>query len=90
MEEINNPDAVFIGVAIPGESPEDLEQFRASYGITFDFWTDNNNNYRKLIEPGGRQFPIDCVIDKEGIVVYLENDYYPGEAVAAMKKALAK
>ena len=51
-------------------------------------WIDNNNNYRELIEPGGRQFPIDIVIDQEGVVRYLENAYYPGAMAAEADKLL--
>lgn len=53
-------------------------------------WIDNNNNYRELIEPGGRSFPIDVVIDKEGIIRYLENAYYPGEAIEVVKDYMNK
>ena len=86
--DISDPNFVVIGVAIPGESPQAIEQFKANYGISFDIWIDTNNNYRELVGPGGRQFPIDVVIDKSGNVRYLENDYYPGEAVKAAKDAL--
>ena len=52
-------------------------------------WIDNNFNYEKMVEPGGRSFPLEVVIDKEGIVVYLANNYIPGEAIKAVMKALA-
>ena len=82
---------MIIGVGIPGESSNSIEGFRANYGLAdVDFWIDNNNNYRELIEPGGRQFPINVVIDKQGKVVYLANNYVPGEAIDAAKKALAQ
>jgi hypothetical protein len=87
---MNNPNVVFIAVAIPGESKEQIEQFRANYGISFDTWIDNNNNYQQLIEPGGRQFPLEVVIDKEGIIRYLENNYYPGEAVKVIQEYMNK
>jgi len=79
---------VFIGVAIPGESPEQIEVFKQNYGITFDQWIDNNYNYEKLIEPGGRSFPLEVVIDRDGFVTYLANNYIPGEALKAVEKAL--
>ncbi|HIA00466.1 MAG TPA: hypothetical protein EYN06_02905 [Myxococcales bacterium] len=75
-------------MAIPGESPEQIEIFKQNYGITFDQWIDNNFNYEKLIEPGGRSFPLEVVIDRDGFVVYLANNYIPGEAIKAVKKAL--
>lgn len=75
-------------MAIPGEKPEAIDQFKANYGVSFDMWIDNNSNYQKLIEPGGRQFPLEVVIDRKGKVVYLENAYYPGEAIKAVKDAL--
>ncbi len=33
-------------------------------------------------------FPIDVVINKEGIIVYLENGYVPGAAMAEAASAL--
>jgi len=83
---MNDPSVVFIGIAIPGETPAQIEDFRANYGVTMPVWIDNNYNYRKLVGPTGRQFPIDVVIDSSGVVQYLENDYYPGEAVGVVKK----
>jgi peroxiredoxin len=79
---------VFIGVAIPGESPNQIEIFKETYGITFDQWIDNNFNYEKLIEPGGRSFPLEVVIDKDGFVTYLANNYIPGAAIKAVQEAL--
>ena len=88
LESKNDPNLVVIGIGIPGETPNTIESFRQSYGITVPIWIDNNNNYRELIEPGGRQFPIDIVIDQEGVVRYLENAYYPGAMAAEADKLL--
>ena len=79
---------MFIGVAIPGENPAQIENFKQNYGIEFDVWIDQNFNYEKMIEPGGRSFPLEVVIDRDGFVVYLANYYIPGEAEAAVEKAL--
>ena len=87
--ELKGKDVVIIAVAIPGESKADIDQFKTNYGVTFDVWQDNDDNYKDPIpKEGGRQFPLEVVIDREYTVVYLENDYYPGEAVKAIKKAL--
>ena len=79
---------IFLGIAIPGETPQAIEEFRANYGVKFPIWIDNNFNYRELVGPSGRQFPIDVVIDSDGVVRYLENDYYPGEAVKMVKQVM--
>jgi len=88
MEEIDDPALAFVGVALPTESDPEIDLFKKQNGITFDIWKDVNHNYAKILPPGGRSFPIDIVIDKKGIIVYLENDYYPGGALKAAKDAL--
>ncbi len=75
-------------MGIPGEKAEAIDQFKANNGLNLEMWIDNNSNYQKLIPPGGRQFPLEVVIDRKGNVVYLENAYYPGEAIKAVLDAL--
>ena len=77
-----------MGVAIPGEPTDRTVQFQESYAPDFDYWIDVNSNFQKLIKPGGRSFPLDVVINRKGIVTYLENDYIPGEAIKAVEDAL--
>ena len=38
--------------------------------------------------PGGRMFPLEVVIDKEGKIRYLENDYVKGEAIKVVQDLL--
>ena len=84
----NLGNVTFIGVAIPGESPAQIEQFRKNYGIEFPIWIDNQFNYEKFIEPGGRSFPLQVVVDADGFVTYIANYYSPGEAEKAVDDAL--
>ncbi len=80
-----------IGVGIPGESTDSIENFKNANGLDgIEFWIDNDHNYKELIQPGGRSFPIDLVVGKESQpkIWYLENAYYPGEAVKAAEDAL--
>lgn len=86
--ELAGKDVAIVAVAIPDETKDAIDQFKKNYGITFPVWRDTSQNYLKLVPPGGRQFPLEVVIDRDYLVVYLENDYYPGEAIKAIKKAL--
>jgi hypothetical protein len=40
------------------------------------------------VAPGGRMFPLQVVIDKEGKIRYLENDYVKGEAIKVIQELL--
>ena len=62
--------------------------FKENNGLTCDIWKDLNSNYTNMISPGGRTFPLEVVIDRNGIVTYLSNEYYPGLAIKEAKKAL--
>jgi len=79
---------VFIGVAIPGDSKAQIDTFKSNYGIEFDIWSDINSNFQELVPPGGRMFPLEVVIDQEGKIRYLENDYVKGEAVKVVQDLL--
>ena len=84
--ENTNPELVLIGAT---QTPSDVTNFTAKYGAGVDqFWIDTQNVYRKLIEPGGYPYPIEVVIDRQGTIVYLATDYYPGEAMKAALDAL--
>ena len=53
-----------------------------------EYWLDQNNNYVKLIQPGGFPFPIEVVIDRAGKIVYIANNATPGAALKAAFDAL--
>ena len=80
--------AEFIGVAIPGTSSSEIDTFKQSNGIEFGFWTDANTNWPKLVPPGGTDFPIVVIIDRDGIVRFLSNDYAGDDAMKALDEAL--
>ncbi len=78
----------FVGVAIPGTTAPEIDAFKKSYGISFDVWIDVDSNFKKLVPPGGADFPITVVIDKLGLVRYLAADYSGEAAFAEVDKAL--
>jgi hypothetical protein len=88
MEEINDPNLVVLGVAVPGESDQKISLFKQDNGLTFDIWKDVAGHYTKFVSAGGRSFPIEIVVDQEGIVRYLSTDYIPGAAIKEAKKLL--
>ena len=77
----------FIGVGIPGESPNQIDGFKKNYGVTYDTWIDQNSNYQKLVEPGGRSFPLQVIV-VNGVVEYLASYYNLEELKGAIKSAL--
>lgn len=90
-KSINDPDLIVIGVGIPGESVSSVEGFKASYGLTdVEFWIDNGPHWQAIVPPGGRSFPIDLVVGRDGRIAYLENNYTPGAAMSAAQDALKK
>ena len=76
-------------IAVAAGSGNDIEQFKANYGIEdLEYWMDLTSNYNKLIQPGGFPFPIEVVIDRTGKIVYLANNYSAGAALKAANDAL--
>ena len=88
-QSLSSDDFVLIGVASGSDTQSQIATFQSHYGLDdVILWVDSNKVYRDLVGPGERSYPIEVVIDREGIVRYLETDYYPGQAAAAAEAAL--
>jgi len=80
---------VLIGVASGADTESQIATFKSHYGLdNVVLWIDVNKVYRDIVEPGGRSYPIEVVIDRKGIVLYIETDYLPGQAAAAAEAAI--
>ena len=90
LNELGNPNAAVLGIAMEGDTAEQIAVFRENHGIEFDIWIDNAGNDRKLIDSGVEAFPTEFVIDREHIVVFNDPNAYAGEAFNALTKAAAK
>ena len=86
---LSSDDFVLIGVASGGDAESQIATFRSHYGLDdVEIWVDDRKHYRDFVEAGQPSFPIEIVLDREGIIRYLETAYYPGGATAAAEQAL--
>ena len=88
-QALSSDDFVLIGVASGADTGSQIATFRSHYGLEdVELWVDVEKHYLKFIKPGGRSYPMEIVIDREGVVRYFETDYLPGQAAAAAEAAL--
>lgn len=76
-----------------GDTPAILEQFRQQTGATFPIGWDINATYSLFRAGGGTgvsPFPLDVVVDREGIVRYVSREYEPAELTQVIQSALAQ
>jgi peroxiredoxin len=95
----NNMNASVIGLSV--DAPFSLAEFKAKNGITFDLVSDSNKETIKAYDMVQETFAAGLknvakrgvvVVDKDGVIRYVEVTPSPGEQVnfAAMKEALEK
>ncbi|MBD3220958.1 hypothetical protein GF314_06915 [bacterium] len=75
----------------PGPDPlETLEVFVDAFQITFPILLDDHTVHAQYRQPGPQSpFPLDYVIDQDGLVAYHATEYQPAAMVAVIEDLLA-
>ena len=90
-EAIESKDFTLIGVASGADTESQIATFQEHYDITdVEIWIDSQKHYLDIIQPGQPSYPIEIVLDREGIIRYLAAAYHPGQAVAVVKELLGQ
>lgn len=74
----------------PGPDPlEILEVFIDAFQITFPILPDDETVYQQYRQPGAQSpFPLDYIIDQDGLVAYHATEYQPETMVAVIEDLL--
>jgi len=68
---------------------DDLRSFVASAGVTFPILVDTDSSYREFtLDAASTPYPIDVVLDADGVIVYFSREYDPVGLRAAVERVL--
>lgn len=79
-----------LGLSAGGNAtPEQLDAFLAATGVQFPVLRDTDNTYQQYaFERALTPYPIDVVVDADGVIVYLSQTYDPAALHAAVARVL--
>ena len=78
-------------MTVAGVDAQTVVDFAAYTGVTFPVMMDDDQTYRDYDQVGATApFPLDVVIDKEGVVRYVSTRYEPEELTAVIASLLAE
>lgn len=70
----------------PGEGLAAAKQFAEQFGLKYPILVDDRNSvYNKYGQAGMTPFPLDYIIDQNGIVRYVNTEYRPQEMIAIIE-----
>jgi len=68
---------------------DDLRAFAGATGVTFPLLEDTANTYDEYTrDPTASPYPIDIVLDADGVIVYFSREYDPVGLRAAVESVL--
>lgn len=78
-----------------GESTDDLggvAQFTGNMGVTYPVGLEETSNYPAFAENfrGANPFPVDVIVDREGIIRYIAREYDPATMKSVIEELLAE
>lgn len=74
---------------------DDIDQVRAfvdKLGVSYDAGLEQTDTYRALTEnfAGSNPFPVDVIVDRDGIIVYIAREYDPDAMAEVIEGLLAR
>lgn len=79
------------GGLMGGDTPEILEAFREQTGVTFPIGWDPDLSYATFRPAGGDSispFPLDVIIDRDGVIRYVNREYEASAMTAVIESLL--
>ena len=77
-----------------GDAMDGVQSFVANLHVTFPIGLEDpsTKTYAALTQnfKGSNPFPVDVVVDKDGMITYIAREYDPDGITAAVEAALAK
>lgn len=74
------------GGIMGGDDPARIQTFIDQTGVTFPMAQDFGQSYGDWVQtPSASPFPLDIVIDRQGVVLYVSHEYNPAELVQAIE-----
>jgi hypothetical protein len=69
-----------------------VQRFTEKLGVTFRVGLEQTANYRRFTENfrGANPFPVDVIVDRNGIVAYVAREYDPAAMEAVIQKLLSR
>lgn len=69
-----------------------VQRFTEKLGVTFRVGLEQTGNYRRFTENfrGANPFPVDVILDRNGIVAYVAREYDPAAMEVVIQKLLSR